>query len=75
MGFEHSGIKHFDTFEKFDLGLGTGFGSGRDLVNLQNGNHVLEFEDFVLPFYNLPLVFYKLKMPLLTLNVIHRRKR
>ncbi|MBN2541342.1 RHS repeat protein [bacterium] len=31
-------------------------GSGRDYLNLHNGNHILEFTDFVLPFYNSPLM-------------------
>ena len=51
----YSGIKHFNPIQSFELGLGTGTGSGRDLVNLHNGNHILEFTDFILPFYNSPL--------------------
>jgi len=51
----YSGIKHFTPIQSFNLGLGTGMGSGRDMLNLTNGNNILEFTDFILPFYNSPL--------------------
>ncbi|MCD6501464.1 hypothetical protein J7L01_02590, partial [bacterium] len=53
--YQYSGIRQYTPIQSFDLGLGSGMGSGRDMLNLHNGNHILEFTDFILPFYNSPL--------------------
>jgi len=54
--YVYSGIKHYNPIQAFNFGLRGGTGLGRDYLNLHNGNHVMEFTDFVLPFYNNALV-------------------
>jgi len=55
MPYDSAGVKHFNPLEKFHLGLGDGKWGGRDMVNLENGNHIMEFLYFDLPFHDCPL--------------------
>ena len=65
MSFLNSGLKAWDSLVGRGVHNAGRKGGMSDLINLSNGNHILQTTDFKLPFFNMPLSFRRIYNSLL----------